>query len=1289
MEAEKLANRAERLHGPYGLMDMGDRPQKLLAEIEATRARNHIPRVSASQVAAKDVPSSTNQQTTMPAPTTYGGQQAMPKAPVPTGQQMAGQSTSPYSSQNSPSQNMPASSSTPYSGMASSQQGMPAATSTPYGGMAATGSINRQTPVVPSWPSQANVGVNVNLTAPALSLAADEAKKKAQACLVEARRLQREGHLLEARQKALEAQRMRVVYGKNDDQPEFVLAAVNSLCQRKVDALMQQADQYMKAGQSDARSFQLAEQQLSQAKELALGFSMDCYMIDMKAAQVKQAQGNGRMAPTIPSQFGNVAATPVQNHDQGHELLAKARMELRAGQTANARRLANEAFSPNLGVQNEAAHLLQEIDTEEFNQKVLVAKRTFDAAVSAYNRQEYAQAKAMFRTIDAHLLPPDRQARLNDYMRNDGPPAVVAQTSRWQDGQQSGTRPVMPTLPSNPQAVVPSFPRTPPVMSSMQTSRPAMSNDQPPSADLIAQTKAMQEVKFQKLRNEGMAVMAESRKRFDNGETVKAIEMLKEHIRLVEASGFDTDKITLLKKQPEARLQMLVALQHTQDFNTAQNSDRNAFMAKKTHEFLAEEAKKKQIAELMNQYHSLYKEHKFREAEICAIKAKELDPDNYVLGAAVQEAHMAMAHQEYHEIEKDKEDYFRRQLNDSEKPGPVVNVDNPVSIDARINGYARMRNKSETVLLNGARSEKEREIIRKLDGQATAFEFRDTPLQQVLDDLANWSQINIVQDGPALKDANISTAQPITMKLEGASLKAALNNLLHQAHLTYQVKDDALIITTEENARGKLERRVFPVLDLVIPVVNYASGGAAAALQQATGSSGQQVDNSNLKINGQTTPWLGLNSMSTGTPVSNGTITGGVQNANSMTSVPASQMQNSKDTIEDVLIKLIQNTIEPQSWSTVGGPGTIEFYPLGKALVVNQTPDIQEQVQELLNALRRLQDMEVAVEVKFITIAEAFYERIGLDFNINITNNNSKYSQQINSQQFAPFGFLNNFNPKNLVSGLTPAGNLTQDLGIPINTSSFQMAVPPFGQYPNIPGGNGGVDLGIAFLSDIQVFMFMEAAQGDQPHQRHAGSEADAVQRSNLHHHDSGLAVLRDQRLGGPDRWTGDLRADQYPGTDRWRHDDDSSGDLRRPAYVRLSLTPNLTNLASANITLFPITTFITPVFEGGAVGQPVPFTQFLQQPTFNSISVNTTVNVPDGGTVLLGGLKRLSEGRNEFGPPILSNIPYLDRLFKNVGYGRETTSLLMMVTPRIIINEEEESRQVPGALQSAQTQQP
>ncbi len=41
--------------------------------------------------------------------------------------------------------------------------------------------------------------------------------------------------------------------------------------------------------------------------------------------------------------------------------------------------------------------------------------------------------------------------------------------------------------------------------------------------------------------------------------------------------------------------------------------------------------------------------------------------------------------------------------------------------------------------------------------------------------------------------------------------------------------------------------------------------------------------------------------------------------------------------------------------------------------------------------------------------------------------------------------------------------------------------------------------------------------------------------------------------------------------------------------------------------------------------------------------------------------------------PPVLSKIPYLDRLFRNVGWGRDATRLMIMVTPRIIINEEEE----------------
>ena len=78
-----------------------------------------------------------------------------------------------------------------------------------------------------------------------------------------------------------------------------------------------------------------------------------------------------------------------------------------------------------------------------------------------------------------------------------------------------------------------------------------------------------------------------------------------------------------------------------------------------------------------------------------------------------------------------------------------------------------------------------------------------------------------------------------------------------------------------------------------------------------------------------------------------------------------------------------------------------------------------------------------------------------------------------------------------------------------------------------------------------------------------------------------------------------------------------------------------------------------------------------IQLPVLSVTNVSTVVSVPDGGTVLLGGIKRMSEGRNESGVPFLSNVPYINRLFKNVGIGHETSHLMMMVTPRIIIQKE------------------
>jgi hypothetical protein len=88
------------------------------------------------------------------------------------------------------------------------------------------------------------------------------------------------------------------------------------------------------------------------------------------------------------------------------------------------------------------------------------------------------------------------------------------------------------------------------------------------------------------------------------------------------------------------------------------------------------------------------------------------------------------------------------------------------------------------------------------------------------------------------------------------------------------------------------------------------------------------------------------------------------------------------------------------------------------------------------------------------------------------------------------------------------------------------------------------------------------------------------------------------------------------------------------------------------------------------------PFAALPGQEHVDQPYIPTMVFVPDGGTVLFGGLTTLREARNEFGPAETdAPVQPANRLFKNVAYGDDARSLMLMVTPRIIINEEEEER--------------
>jgi type II secretory pathway component GspD/PulD (secretin) len=306
-------------------------------------------------------------------------------------------------------------------------------------------------------------------------------------------------------------------------------------------------------------------------------------------------------------------------------------------------------------------------------------------------------------------------------------------------------------------------------------------------------------------------------------------------------------------------------------------------------------------------------------------------------------------------------------------------------------------------------------------------------------------------------------------------------------------------------------------------------------------------------------------------------------------------------TLEDELVGLITRDVAPGSWSETGGPGTIDYFPLGMALVVNQTPEVQTEVARLLEALRWLDPQEVSIEARILSLSDSGIERLGL-----------------------------------------------------------AMPCPAKGR-PVV-------------LTEEQLVELMENAQADRD-----TSVMQAPKMTLFQGQRATLAAVE--------------RQDFLTSVELL--EDDEGRVLPRPVHetfelgMRLTLRPvvsldgdavtmevraRLTSVDGPAVPLLPrVTLAVPPVGEG----EPVPFTQFVQQPHFTVLTAARTVRAPDGGTVVLSLGSRPVERRFEYAPPVLGAIPYLGRLFTTVGYGRETEHVLLLLTPRVInVEEVTEERQ-------------
>lgn len=710
-----------------------------------------------------------------------------------------------------------------------------------------------------------------------------------------------------------------------------------------------------------------------------------------------------------------------------------------------------------------------------------------------------------------------------------------------------------------------------------------------------------------------------------------------------------------------------------------------------------------ELAELVEEFNTLRDQQRFAEMEVVAKRARELAPNEVITLQLWQEARNLRRLMNQQAYSREKENgVFSAFESVRDASIPIDDRDPFVYPDAKeweriSRSPARMGRERRSRL-----TERELEIERKLD-TPVSLRFEKRPLAEVMDHLARLADINIHLDPRGLGEMGVTSAEPVSISLDNdISLRSALNLILEPLHLSYVIKDEVLKITSEDLRDGEVYTVTYNVADLVIPIPNFVPGnhlGLQGQLSDAYAAMGQGpagVAGRTLavmasadgeggvgKINPQVLAQMpggmgGLGAMG-GLRALAG-MGGGAPRRGSLNPIMSGGpggLGGAAAADFDSLIELLTTTIQPNTWDEVGGPGSVKEFRTNLSIVVSQTQDVHEEIVDLLEQLRRLQDLQVTIEVRFIRLNDTFFERIGLDFDFNIEDNSGRTLAQL--QQ------TDNVSPSASVGLEVPAAglpfpNFTADLDVPFRQESFGLATPGFGSPVDV------ATFGFAILSDIEAYFLINASQGDR--------RSNVLQAPKVTLFNGQQAFVSDTSqtpfVISVIPVVGDFAAAQQPvivvlseGT-FLTIQAVVSNDRR---YVRLTVVPFFSQIGEVNEFTFEGSSTSTASSDESGLddaGKPKDKKEeatrtrsgtTVQLPTFSFVTVTTTVSVPDGGTVLLGGIKRLSESRNEFGVPLLSKIPYVDRLFRNVGIGRETESLMMMVTPRIIIQEEEEEK--------------
>jgi hypothetical protein len=345
------------------------------------------------------------------------------------------------------------------------------------------------------------------------------------------------------------------------------------------------------------------------------------------------------------------------------------------------------------------------------------------------------------------------------------------------------------------------------------------------------------------------------------------------------------------------------------------------------------------------------------------------------------------------------------------------------------------------------------------------------------------------------------------------------------------------------------------------------------------------------------------------------------------------------------LSTLIQENVAVGTWQDEGvSIDTGEGY-----ILITHTPEVQSQVRQFLEDLRRFGSSLVTIESKFLTVGANWIQEIGVDFR---GLDDALLSDVTNGlEDMASRGLDNSGTGTSGQNAAgAPSGGAFYDDGA---DGDFTGRTENFFEDPlgNTLSTIGGLSFQMTYLNDINLSAILRAVE------KSANFELVNDQVLSVHNTQRAYVTVTNQRAYIQDF---DVEVAQFQAVADPQINVLQEGvvlDVRPTIhhdrkYLTLEIQPTVANVVA-------LRNFSSTL---GGVTSPVEF----QLPELEVQSVFTTAIIPDGGSIMLGGLSNVRNIERRAEVPWLARIPIVGFFFKQEGYNDENKSLMILIRARI-----------------------